>query len=161
MAVKLIKMPLSDYEHYMADAIQNYADDKIKANTWNENEAYELSVASFKKLLPQGIHTQHEYLFSVIEDPTREHIGFLWFHLEQGNGEPKLFVYDLIIFEAYRAMGYGKKTLVALDEKAQSMKVKYIGLHVFAHNKTAFHLYEQAGYKITDITMGKNIEPPM
>lgn len=41
--VKLIKMNEADFEKYLEHAIKEYADEKVKAGTWCEQESLELA----------------------------------------------------------------------------------------------------------------------
>ncbi|MGM0217173.1 GNAT family N-acetyltransferase [Enterococcus sp. AZ126] len=157
MKIVLKEMDVSDYEKYLSFAIEDYAKDKVTAGTWNEEEAICLATKSFNELLPEGKDTKNDYLYS-IENSLDTKIGFLWVHLNRTPYASKLFIYDFIIFEAFRNLGYGKQTLTCLDEKAKEMHVSQIDLHVFAHNKGAIHLYEQTGFVATDISMSKQIK---
>ncbi|MFC5975741.1 GNAT family N-acetyltransferase [Carnobacterium antarcticum] len=65
------------------------------------------------------------------------------------------FIYDFIIFEEFRSLSYGTQTMSELEEIAKKMGIKKVMLHVFAHNTTAFSLYEKMGFKTTDISMSK------
>ena len=67
----------------------------------------------------------------------------------------RAFGYDFELDEEYRGKGFGKQALAALDEKLRSMDVESMGLHVFAHNTTAFELYKKMGFEMTNIQMRK------
>jgi len=67
------------------------------------------------------------------------------------------FIFDFVINEQYRGKGFGKKTLLALDEKLEKMGATSIALHVFGYNTTAFELYKKMGYKVTNINMRKKL----
>ncbi|WP_430601688.1 hypothetical protein IGJ02_001654 [Enterococcus sp. DIV0724b] len=158
MTITLKEMTATDYEKYLSFAIKDYAKDKITAGTWNEEEAISLATKSFSELLPSGKDTKNEYLYSIEDDSVDKKVGFLWVHLNKTLYDSKLFIYDFIVFEEYRKLGYGKQTIYSLVEKAKKMNVSQIDLHVFAHNKGAIHLYEQTGFIATDISMSKQIK---
>ena len=157
MTVKLRTMLESEYESYLSVAVKDYAKDKIAAGTWGENDALRLSEESFQRLLPRGINTPKEFLYAIVDEEIDKNIGFLWVHLDKSKELSKFFIYDFIIFESFRNSGYGTKTLACLDEIAKEMSVSQIDLHVFAHNKSAIHLYEKVGFIPTDISMSKQI----
>jgi len=46
----------------------------------------------------------------------------------------------------------------ALEQKALSLGVDRIGLHVFGHNVRASSLYRKMGYEVTDLTMYKELQ---
>lgn len=157
MTIILEKMTSTDYENYLSFAIKDYAQDKITAGTWNKEEAIELAAKSFKDLLPEGKDTNNDYLYSIKEDKLDKKVGFLWVHLNKTPYESKFFIYDFVIFEEFRNLGFGKQSISCLTEKAKEMNVTQIDLHVFAHNKGAIHLYEQTGFVATDISMSKQV----
>ncbi|WP_375180499.1 GNAT family N-acetyltransferase [Enterococcus rotai] len=157
MTINLEKMTLTDFDNYLSFAIKDYAQDKITAGTWNKEDAIQLATKSFNELLPDGKNTKNEYLYSIKDESLDKKVGFLWVHLNKTPYDSRFFIYDFIIFEEYRNMGYGKQTIARLSEKAKDMNVSQIDLHVFAHNKGAIHLYEQTGFVATDISMTKEI----
>lgn len=153
--IQLQKMNNLDFEDYMASAITDYAADKVAAGTWAKAEAEQLSRESFERLLPHGVDTEKEYLYSILVGQARQKVGYLWFQLNETLMGRSAFILDFVIFENVRGRGYGKQTLEALEEVAKNLDIHKISLHVFAHNTTAIALYENAGYKNTDITMAK------
>jgi ribosomal protein S18 acetylase RimI-like enzyme len=60
--------------------------------------------------------------------------------------------------EALRGKGYGKQTMLAIEEKARELGLRSIGLHVFAHNAVAKGLYEKIGYEVKSLNMVKELE---
>lgn len=153
----LRKMTQQEYQEYLTTAITDYAEEKIIAETWQKEEALELAKNSFQQLLPQGSETDHEYLYMIQLENSEEVIGNLWVHLEKKSELTIFFIYDFIIFDAYRNQGFGRKALAALEILAKQKNVQRIDLHVFAHNKGAVHLYQSVGFEATDISMSKKV----
>ncbi|ECL4451974.1 GNAT family N-acetyltransferase [Listeria monocytogenes] len=145
-------MTAFDLEDFLTTAITDYAKEKVEAGTWDEEESLAKSQDSFNKLLYDGITTPNEYLYSIISG---EKIGYIWFHVDETRSGKHAFIYDFVIFEAFRGKGFGTKTLAALDVLAKEMQITKIELHVFAHNQTAIDLYNKVGFQNTDITMAK------
>lgn len=94
------------------------------------------------------------YLFSIYIPAIVEAVGMIWVKVTN----QQAFIYDFQIKEKFRGNGYGKQTLRALEIWADEHQVTEIGLHVFAHNKSAHQLYKQMGYIETDITMVRKIK---
>lgn len=147
----LKEMSAASYEDYLTTAVAEYAADKVTAGTWSQEEAPILAAESFQRLLPAGVSTKDHQLFSIYLTAEQPAIGVIWLHRQ---GE-KAFIYDFIIAEDYRGKGYGKAALAAVDQWAITQGMTEIGLHVFAHNQTAYQLYKKMGYIATDITMMK------
>ncbi|EAD3954268.1 GNAT family N-acetyltransferase, partial [Listeria monocytogenes] len=122
-------MTAFDLEDFLTTAITDYAKEKVEAGTWDEEESLAKSQDSFNKLLYDGITTPNEYLYSIISG---EKIGYIWFHVDETRSGKHAFIYDFVIFEAFRGKGFGTKTLAALDVLAKEMQITKIGLHVFA-----------------------------
>ena len=59
--MKLEKMTDDNFKVYLNQAIPDYADDKIKAGTWNESEAMVLAEESYNNLLPKGADTPDNF----------------------------------------------------------------------------------------------------
>lgn len=157
MMIKLNQMTLTEYNDYLSFAIEDYAKDKIEAGTWDPEEALLLSKKSFTTLLPEGIRTKDEFFFTLFDENIMKSIGYLWIHFSEEVNSNKFFIYDFLIFKEFRNRGYGRKALSSLEFKAKEMNVSEIGLHVFAHNQAAVHLYESVGFQPTDITMSKKV----
>jgi len=158
MMIQLLPMTQPEFEPWMAQAIADYADDKVKAGTWEANDAAARSRADFEKLLPAGLASPDNYLYSIWSDdaPLDTPVGVLWVAVPPRK-PPLAFIYDFIIFEPYRRRGYGLQALTVLEDKVRSLGLDKIGLHVFGHNQGAIALYEKAGYEITDINMAKKV----
>jgi GNAT superfamily N-acetyltransferase len=60
-----------------------------------------------------------------------------------------------LIEEAHRGQGYGRQSMLALEEKAKGLGLRTLALHVFAHNAEARALYEGLGYEIKSLNMEK------
>jgi ribosomal protein S18 acetylase RimI-like enzyme len=149
--VKLIKMQQEDFEPYLERGIREYAEDHVRNGNWSAEEALQRSKKEFEQLLPDGVNSRDQFLYSILDEIDGNKIGLLWVQVK----DQKAFIYDFIIDESFRGKGYGKQALAALDEKLISMNVDSVGLHVFGHNIVAQELYKKSGYEITNINMRK------
>jgi len=151
--VKLIPMEQADFEAYLEEDIQRYAQAHVEAGNWEPSQALEKSRKEHQQLLPDGLESRNQYLFSII-DASDQKLGILWVNIENG----RAFIYDFRIDEAQRGKGYGKQALMALDEKLKSMNVESVSLHVFGDNFIAQELYKKMGFQITGIHMKKRLK---
>ncbi|WP_442759950.1 GNAT family N-acetyltransferase [Enterococcus italicus] len=126
------------YDHYLSQAIVAYAEDKVQAKTWAQEEALALSTTSFAELLPAVLATPNHFLFSLQLDEGQT-IGSTWLFVK----DTQAFIYDFEITATKRGQEYGKQALKAVDQWAATQGITGIGLHVFAHNQTAYHLYKK------------------
>jgi ribosomal protein S18 acetylase RimI-like enzyme len=148
-------MTKDEFEAYLETAIPDYAADKAQAGDWTKEEALECSRQSNHGLLPQGVQTENNYLFRIQIEESGEKIGMVWMKHEA----PRLhgFIFDIVLDEAQRGKGYGKQTMLALEEKARDLGLETIGLHVFAHSTVAMKLYKGLGYEVTSQNMTKKL----
>lgn len=149
--IQLVPMKQEDFKTYLERGIREYADDHVRNGNWSAEEALERSRKEFKELLPDGVNSQDQFLYSIIDQADGNKIGLLWVQVR----DHKAFVYDFIIDESFRGKGYGKQALTALDETLKAMDVESVRLHVFGDNVTAQELYKKMGYQITDLQMMK------
>jgi ribosomal protein S18 acetylase RimI-like enzyme len=152
--IKLVPMQQKDFEPYIERDILEYAEEHVRNGNWKREEALERSRKEHQRLLPDGLKSKDQYLFSIIDDVSNQKLGLLWFHV----GDNHAFIYDFRIDEGERGKGYGKQALIALDEKLKSMNVESVGLHVFGDNTIAQELYKKAGFQITGIHMKKSLK---
>ena len=136
--VVLDRMTPAEFEAYLQPAIAEYAADKIAAGNWSEAEALSHAQRDFADLLPQGVVTPDQHLFTIRDAE---------------------YSRDLRIFDAFRRRGYGMQAMLAVEHEAQALGMDRIGLHVFGHNSAAQALYLKLGYTITNVNMVKHLAP--
>jgi ribosomal protein S18 acetylase RimI-like enzyme len=152
--IQLKPLQQQDFEKFLEREIRGYAEEHVRNGNWPAEGSLERSRKEFERLLPDGIHSEHQYLWSLVEESDNQ-IGVLWVRVKDG----KAFIFNFVIEDAYRGKGYGKQSLIALDEQLRAMDVESIGLHVFGDNLTAQELYKKMGYVITGIHMQKKLKP--
>jgi ribosomal protein S18 acetylase RimI-like enzyme len=153
----IVTSPMTESElaAFLEKTIPEYAADKVRAGDWSEEEALERSRKSYQNLLPQGVKTEHHYLFSIQIEETGEKLGILWMKHEAPR--PHGFIFDIMLDEARRGQGYGKQAMLAIEAVAKDLGIETIGLHVFAHNPAAMQLYKGLGYELTSQNMVKHL----
>jgi Acetyltransferases len=148
--VKLEPIQQEDFDRFLQRGIREYAEDHVRNGNWPAEGSIERSRKEFERLLPDGIHSRDQYLWSIVGE-AGNNIGLLWVQIKEG----KAFIFDFIIDEAFRGKGFGKQALAAMDEKLKSMDVQSVALHVFGDNVSAQGLYKKMGFEITGIHMRK------
>ena len=147
--ISLKTMQQEDFDRVIESEIRGYAADHVRNGNWPEEGSLERSRKEFETLLPDGVHTPNQYLWSLLNGVQK--LGFIWVQVK----DRKAFIYDFLVEEEFRGKGYGKQALAAMDEKLKSMDVESVGLHVFGDNVTAQELYKKMGFEITGIHMQK------
>ena len=153
--VKLTPMAQEDFAAYLERSVREYAAEHVKTGNWKESESLEKSRAEFNKLLPNGLQSKDEFVYSIVDESTGRKLGILWVEVKMDETPRRAFGYDFWIAEEFRGKGFGKQALMALDEILKSKDVEFMGLHVFGHNTNAFELYKKMGFEITNVQMKK------
>lgn len=159
-AIHLIPMREEDFEPYLARAIQDYAQENITSGDWDASDALDKSREAFGKLLPSGLASAKQHLFTALNAESGAKVGMIWFAEKDARAGTTAFIYDFLVYEPFRGKGFGKKILAALEEQARKLGIKTIALHAFGHNQTAIQLYQKTGYETKHIVMSKELNQP-
>ena len=148
--IRLESLLQEDFEAFLEREIRGYAEDHVRNGSWPAAGALERSRKEFEFYLPDGIRSQNQYLWSLVDDAGNK-IGVLWVQVKDG----KAFIFDFVIDEEFRGQGFGKQALTAMDEKLKSMGAESVALHVFGDNISAQELYKKMGFSIVGMNMKK------
>jgi len=154
--MQLVKMNQADYDHWEPRSRADYAKEKMKANRLTEAEAQQIAENDFKRILPNGLQTKDNFLYS-IQDAQKNKVGYIWFAARGASDNKKAFIYDIVVESDYRGKGYGKAAMLLLEEEVKKVGLTEIGLHVFGYNSVAVGLYKSLGYETTDLVMAKTL----
>src|SRR5712692_9166483 len=146
----------SEFADFMATVNPRYAQSKIEAGAWPPEDALRLSEESHRHVLPDGLATKDNNLYSIIDAANGANVGFLWFAVRREEGAPYIYIYQFEIAEGFRRKGYGTQAFRELEGKALELGLNKLALHVFGNNDPAIRLYEKLGYEVTDINMAKD-----
>ena len=155
--VRLVPMTVPEFQAYLEDDIERYAQERIRAGDWHPSEALQKSREEHQQMLPDGVTTKNHHLFCIEDEVVGSKIGVIWFAIYDEQLQPLAFVYDFLIYEEFQRRGYGRQAMQAVETKAKEFGVDKIALHVFAHNHIARALYEKTGFGITGIYMTKTL----
>lgn len=150
----LVPMTDAEYVSFRESAIPAYAADKVSSGQWSAEQSLELSRKEYEELLPDGLRTANQYLYSVRDDQGQA-VGTLWIAVKEQSGKRIAYIYDIEIRPEHRLRGHAMRALAAAEDEARGLGLRGIGLHVFGHNIGARALYEKLGYQPTNINMFK------
>ena len=153
--VRLIPMSDSDYEAFISWAEEDYAREQVRVGAWSAEEAAELAHQAFAARLPDGLATPKQILSLIVSAAAGEHVGWLWWGVEERGARRFATLNDIQIFPAQRRRGYAALALQALEQQVRAEGLESIFLHVFGHNEGARALYRKLGYVERNITMMK------
>ncbi len=154
--IELRPMSSAEYDGYFELLTHEYAKEKVASGNWPAEGAIERAVAEQLQLLPEGTNTPNHYLFSVVAPDEAEPVGILWYAV-RGEEKPFVWVYDIMIHDAYRRRGYASQAFEAMEAQVQALGIDSIQLHVFGFNRGAQAMYEKLGYEVTNLQMRKTL----
>jgi ribosomal protein S18 acetylase RimI-like enzyme len=154
--IVLVPMTAEEYEVYLDVIVPDYAREHVEAGNWPEEGAEERAEKEMREVyLPEGVATENNYLFTLVDPEIGEKVGMLWYAILERGNKRQAFVYDVIVDEAYRRRGYGYQAFQKMEEIVKADGVDMIALHVFGYNVGAKAMYEKLGFEVTDISMKK------
>jgi ribosomal protein S18 acetylase RimI-like enzyme len=151
-------MTAAEYAEWVDRSIAGYAVDKVASGQWVAEESLELARKELGELLPLGLETPGHHLFAIV-DREAVQVGTLWFAVRKKFGADIAYVFDVAILPEHRRRGHAARAFLALDEEVRRLGLSGIALHVFGHNEAARALYAGLGFRPTNISLYKAIEP--
>ena len=145
--VALRAMTAVEFEGYREQLITAYAQDMLDAGAFTDRDrALEASVVSTEELLPDGLESPGQHLWTAHDGEAL--VAILWIAVDGPTG----YIYDIEVHHDQRRRGYGREVLDAGARAAHDLGARELGLNVFGHNDGARRLYERAGYATTERT---------
>lgn len=149
-------MTPTEYLAWKAETIPAYAADKVASGQWSQGESLERSRNEHAELLPQGLATPDNFLYSIV-DAGSAPVGVLWFAVKTRFDARIAFVFDISVHPERRRQGHARRAFVALEEEVRRLGLSGIALHVFGHNTGAQALYAGLGFEPTSISLYKAV----
>jgi ribosomal protein S18 acetylase RimI-like enzyme len=154
--LELIKMTKEEFDKFLMTSKANYRQDKIRANSLSDEDAEKIANDDFDRFLPAGYLSKDNFL-NMILDSGKNPVGYLWYLIRGAENNKKAFIADILIYKEYRGKGFGRETMLLLEERVKEQGLSSIGLHVFGFNETATKLYNSLNYQVTDLVMEKKL----
>ena len=136
---------------------REYAEEHARAGTWSREQALERAREETRKLLPNGTDTPDHYLRTVLDEPSGERVGEVWYAVRDDGGIRQIWIFWIGIDPAHRRKGFAADVLKQLEGEARRLGVGYLALHVFGQNTGAIALYEKSGFVPTNVIMRKSL----
>ena len=152
--VHLTPMTPAEFDRYMESAVEGYAEVHRKTGVVTPEEALALAKSEYAQLLPEGLSSPNQNLFSIRTD-SGETVGLIWFEAREKRGLKSAYIYDFAVDPQHRGKGYGTAALAALEELVAPLGISRISLNVMGWNHAAKALYERCGFTVTGIGMTK------
>ncbi|WP_270182282.1 GNAT family N-acetyltransferase [Alkalihalobacillus sp. CinArs1] len=151
--IKFSKLDEVEFKRYMDFMIPDHADEITRNFNLTKEQALEESEMMITDMFKDGLATEGQYLYNVVEAYSNEKVGVLWYSIIPEINSA--YLYHILIDEQHRGKGFGTKTIEKLQSQLRECGVKSIGLSVFGKNDGAYRLYKKLGYSNTRISMEK------
>ena len=147
--------PITDEEFaaWLLPAVEDLARQHVVSGQWAQQEALEFSKGQFIRLLPDGPRSDQQHVYTIRDPSDGDAVGTLWIGMRRKAGRPEAYVYDLVVQEERRGLGYGRAAMLAAAARARELGAESLGLHVFGHNAVARGLYDSLGFVETNVSM--------
>jgi ribosomal protein S18 acetylase RimI-like enzyme len=156
--IELQPMSKEAFKKYYDASVVEYAREMAAAGNVSQEEARAASEKQFADLLPDGLESPGQHIFTIWDQQNERSVGMVWLG-ERAHGQTsQAVIYDIRVDEGLRGQGYGSAALQAVEEVVQDLDLPEIWLHVFGHNTGARRLYDRLGYEVTNVTMRKKLQ---
>ena len=153
--VSLRGMTETEFQAFFALTVPAYAAGKVKSGNWTSQEALERSRKELTALLPAGVASPNQHLYTI--ETGAGPAGHLWLWFDPRTTGDTGFIYELFVAEPFRRRGVAAEAMRLLEVEAARLGVRSLALHVFGFNLAARALYHKLGYEITNISMSKDL----
>ena len=86
-------MTPEQFAAYLETAIPGYAQSHVDAGDCDADEALVLAKADYESLLPNGLATQGQHLFTIQAEGERDPVGMLWFASRERRGLNSAYIF--------------------------------------------------------------------
>jgi GNAT superfamily N-acetyltransferase len=155
--LRFVAMDAAGFAAWKQHAVPAFADDKVASGDWQQADALQRSQAGYDALLPMDENTPGHHLGHLV-DTDGHLVGWAWIHVApalDSVSERAAFLYDFGIVAELRGKGLARIALAEVERHAHELGATRLGLHVFGHNLVARHVYESAGFVVTDLNLSK------
>jgi ribosomal protein S18 acetylase RimI-like enzyme len=154
--MRLRPMTGTEFDQWRERLVVEFAAEQVRAGTWSEDDAEQLSEADLRSTLPEGADTAGMLLLIAEDDAGR--VGVLWLSLIHPRGAPDTaWIYDIEVVPERRGQGLGRALLAEAEREIRERGVSALALNVFGDNATARNLYSSSDYQVTTQQMRKQL----
>ena len=157
MSVRLRPVREHEWTAFVETGKVEYARDLVENGGFSPEAAAEKAEHDYTSVVPDGLATEGHFIFAVEDAETGERIGRLWFARRELDVGEVAYVYDVNIDARMRGKGFGRATMLALEDEARRRGLERISLNVFGGNAVARALYASLGYREAAVWMSKDL----
>ena len=150
----LAVMSRAAYAGWRDGLLGDFADELVATGV-PEVDASDQAEQTFDRLLPEGARTPDNFLWTVMEGAAS--IGVVWMHLRVRTSSIDAIVRDLHIEDRARRQGRGRAVVELVEREARARGADALSMRFFGGNIAAQTLCESLGFRVSSITMRKQL----
>ncbi|GAA1814477.1 GNAT family N-acetyltransferase [Luedemannella flava] len=155
--VRLVPMTADEFGPYLDKLIIEYAEENVIAGRWSAEESLAKSRENVLGLLPDGLDSKGQHVWTARDAATGGRVGVLWIEIRPAAGTTEAFIYDIEVDADQRGSGYGRAIMNAAADRSRELGATRIGLHVHGHNAVARKLYTSLGFAEKSVIMALDL----
>src|SRR3970040_1501371 len=113
--ISLRAMTEEEFQGFLTQSVPEYASEKVRAGNWTPEEALERSQKDHATLLPKGLASPHQHLYTIELGGRR--VGRLWLSVDPQAAGGAGFIYDLFVAEPFRRQGIAGEATTRLAKE--------------------------------------------
>ena len=156
MSVRLEPMTPERYLAWIPETISGFVAQQTAAGAMPGPEAVRYAEGEFDKLLPDGLLTRDQHIWSAYDGAVE--VGYLWLGVREQSHGADAFVFDVAVDPDLRGRGHGRAIMLAAEAEARALGAVELKLNVFGHNVAAQHLYDGLGYEPASTQMARRLD---
>ena len=154
--MQMIKMDQIEFQKFYDRSLIEHA----KQHSEDTGDLIDDSLIKAKLVIdnhfPDGLFSKDQHLYH-LKNESQAAVGYLWFGIRHQHNKKKVFIYDILVEESFRGLGYSKIMLNWLESETKRRLIDEISLHVLGYNHTAKALYDSFGFEVTNLYMSKKV----
>jgi len=147
VAVTIRKMTDGEFERFFRWSMEQHAQELMEGSHLSREAAVREAQEELSRMLPDGLHTNGNYLMTILEANSEENAGFIWTIHEETAGRKQSFLCDFAVWEEKRRKGYASCALHLAETMTAEALCRESVLFVADWNEPAKALYEKCGYR--------------
>lgn len=152
--LRLTVMTAQEFEGWRDGLSGDFADE-LGATGLSDDDASDQAELTLNRLLPQGLRTPDNLLWSVREDA--DLVGVAWMMLRKRSSSTEAVVRDLYIEQRARRQGRGRALLQILEREARERGAAHLSFRFFGRNTAAKSMCDSLGFEVSSVTMYKRL----
>jgi ribosomal protein S18 acetylase RimI-like enzyme len=148
-SIRLDPMTAEEFPAWEEVTVAGYAAAQVDEGFWAAETAGQQARDVTRGLLPAGVASHGNHLWTARDAQTERKIGALWIQMRTLGPGIEAFVYDVHVSPDVRGQGYGRSIMQAGAAAARALGADTITLNVHGANDRAYRLYKSLGYTVT------------